>query len=303
MKSIRLIFTFALLATITFLFNGCLDSEEPYNAYAQLQKDLATIDEYLDDNLIVAIEDKRGIRMDIETLGTGLSALQTNKVKVNYVGRVLGSASPFDQGVVTGRALNQYIDGWKIAMSTLPVGTTATIYIPSPLGYGKEASAEIPANSILVFDIEFQDIEETELEKEKFTSDTTAIDAYLAEKDFVDAITDPSGIRYRITQEGSGPTPTWFHAIKAKLVYKLLTNDGNVAFTQNLEPSDLYNSWVGNQIPGLQAGLQKMKLGGKTTFYVPSGLAYGPTAVTDSGATIFPPNANLIIEVELTDIL
>jgi FKBP-type peptidyl-prolyl cis-trans isomerase len=302
MRPIRII-NVALISIIGLL-NGCIESNEPYDPYATLTKDIATIDDYLSDNSITAIKDVRGVRMVIDELGTGLPALESNKVKVAYSGRVLGSSTPFETGVVTGNILRGYILGWRIAMTTLPVGSKAEIYIPSPLAYGNQDQSKIPANSILVFDIDFQDIEESETEKQRLHNDSTAIDSYLTTKEIQNVVSVPGGLRYVVTQEGTGPQPAMYTPVKLKLTYKLLTKDTETAHTQTLEPSANYGSRVVDQINGLKLGLQLMKEGGKATFYIPSGLAYGPDVISnESNAVIFPANSNLIVEVELLDVL
>ena len=47
------------------------------------------------------------------------------------------------------------IKGWDEAFQLMNTGSKATLYIPSGLAYGSRArSAAIPANAILVFDVE-----------------------------------------------------------------------------------------------------------------------------------------------------
>ena len=62
---------------------------------------------------------------------------------------------PFTFPIGQGRV----IKGWDEGIGLLNVGTKATLYIPSTLGYGsRSAGAVIKPNSILVFDVELLEI-------------------------------------------------------------------------------------------------------------------------------------------------
>ena len=183
---------------LPFGLTSCLKGDNAESPQAILNKDIATIDNYLTSNNINHIKDPSGIRMAITTLGTGFPAQSTSKVNVDYIGKLFSDGSTFDEGNVEGD-LKNYITGWQIALTTLPAGSKATLFIPSFWGYRDVQQGSIPPNSILIFNIAFNDVIETTTQQQKLGTDTVAIDNYLTTKGIV-AEKDTTGLRYVVTR-------------------------------------------------------------------------------------------------------
>jgi FKBP-type peptidyl-prolyl cis-trans isomerase len=282
--------------------SSCLDSGGTEDPVAQLLRDVETIDSYLASQGLTAEEDPNGIRMVITGLGAGLPAVLSNRVNVDYVGRLFTTNAIFDQGNTTGPLAN-YIQGWQIALTTLPAGSKATLYIPPYWGYGNNPVGTIPANSILVFEIEFIEVATTSTEAARLNTDTLAIDAYLDGKGIV-AVKDTTGLRYVFTETGSGPIPSWYDRVRITYTIKLLTDENKIIADDIREPSEYFYSRVVDYFQCMKIALQKMPVGTKATLYSPSGYGYGINEQKDqSGAIVVPANSNLVIELELIEIV
>ncbi len=108
--------------------------------------------------------------------------------------------------------------------------------------------------------------------------------------------TTPSGLKYVTVVEGTGASPKETDVVTVHYTGRLL--DGTV-FDSSVERGEPTSFPLQMVIKGWTEGLQLMKVGGKTVFYIPSNLAYGEHG-TPGGP--IGPNADLIFEVELIGI-
>ena len=97
------------------------------------------------------------------TPGNGPSPAPTEKVKVNYEGR-LTNGTVFDSSYKRGQpaefGLNQVIKCWTDGVQKMKVGEKARLVCPSDVAYGDHGHPPtIPGGATLVFDVELLGIE------------------------------------------------------------------------------------------------------------------------------------------------
>ena len=105
-----------------------------------------------------------------------------------------------------------------------------------------------------------------------------------------------SGLQFNHETEGKGDSPNEDSTVTVH--YKGTLLDGT-EFDSSYKRGEPATFPLNGVIPGWTEGLQLMKVGGKTSFYIPQDLAYG--ARPNPNGPI-PPYAALIFEVELIDI-
>ncbi|MEJ0029707.1 MAG: FKBP-type peptidyl-prolyl cis-trans isomerase [Bacteroidota bacterium] len=288
----------AFFALFALVVTGCLDKAQ-FDTAAQMTTDIATIDAYLQTNNITnVIKDQSGLRFAFTTVGTGFPPRVEQTVKVNYTGKFL-SGTVFDPGPTITSPLGSFILGWQYGLSVWPKGSKGQLYVPSPFGYGNNpGNSAIPPNSILMFEVELVDVIPSNADKARMIADVDAIDTFLDVHN-IEATQDSTGIRYVITNQGTGPKPTWFQKLKFNYTGKVMST-GNQIATGSSAPGDLFDSRMVDFIAGIQFGLSKIGTGGKITVYIPSGLAF---AAKEDTSTNLQANSILIYDLELTEIV
>lgn len=102
-----------------------------------------------------------GLQYQIVTEGKGKKPSEKDTVKVHYKGTLTNGSqfdSSYDRGQPAEFPVNAVIKGWSEALQLMKVGTKAKLFIPPELAYGPSPRPGIPANSVLVFDVELLDI-------------------------------------------------------------------------------------------------------------------------------------------------
>ncbi|HET6227692.1 MAG TPA: FKBP-type peptidyl-prolyl cis-trans isomerase, partial [Bacteroidia bacterium] len=152
---------------------------------------------------------------------------------------------------------------------------------PPSLGYGDQARGLIPANSTLIFDVQLV----------KVTEGVKPFDVKGK-----DTIKTPSGLKYIIVKENKAGETTTGKRVTINYSGFLI---GGKCFDSSQDRGQPLTAEVGRGklFPGLDESLSLLKKGEKAKFIIPSSLAFG-----ERGGGPIPPNSDLIMDVEVTDV-
>jgi FKBP-type peptidyl-prolyl cis-trans isomerase FkpA len=176
---------------VVFLAIVVLMACEPTNPFApgpvydydgNMAIDRKKIDAFLDTariDSLYRIHDPSGVVVIVQSEGSGTRPTTNTVVYTDYIGSLMEDGSVFDTSsetvarenniFVEGRKYTTFrfvvgtgsvITGWDIGFRRLRPGSKAVFVIPSPLAYRDQSNSDrIPANSVLVFDIDFLGID------------------------------------------------------------------------------------------------------------------------------------------------
>lgn len=152
MKLFRHYFIY-VLSSLLVLFFSCKKKVD------QATSDDRIIKQYISDHNLNATATGSGLYYVITTQGNGAQPNGNSTVTVKYKG-YLTDGSVFDQTGNSGATfgLGNVIKGWQEGIPLFKKGGKGMLLIPSALGYGDQAQGSIPANSVLIFDIELLDV-------------------------------------------------------------------------------------------------------------------------------------------------
>ena len=146
---LRTLFAFAFLLIIA------ASCETDTTDYGPIDKKI--IEDYLADSNLTAQSTASGLYYIIEKPGGPNHPNINSLVTANYKG-YLTDGTVFDESYSSGSpstfALTAVIKGWQEGLQLIGVKGKIKLLIPSALGYGSTAKSDIPANSVLIFDVE-----------------------------------------------------------------------------------------------------------------------------------------------------
>jgi FKBP-type peptidyl-prolyl cis-trans isomerase len=118
-----------------------------------ISKEPALIDSYIAKSGKKFNKTTSGLYYSTERPGSGPSPQMGETWVVNYRGTFL-NGKEFDKGRAVEMPLGQMITGFNEALTLMKAGGKATFVIPSSIAYGDQPRGPIPANSVLVFELE-----------------------------------------------------------------------------------------------------------------------------------------------------
>lgn len=242
------------------LFTACSSDDTPKDYTSENEQEIQA---YLATNNLTAQSSSTGLYYIIDTPGTGVAPLTTDRVKIAYKG-YLTDGTVFDESPEEGVSftfLNSLIPGFTEGITYFKEGGSGTLIIPAHLAYGSSTNGSIPAGSVIIFDIELIYVNyKTENEAE--------IQNYLIENELT-AQQSGTGLFFTIDEPGDGQQPTLTDNVTFTI--KGYFTDGEVFFESTTATDVQLNSILS----GLAEGITYFNEGGSGTLYIPAHLTYG----------------------------
>ncbi len=227
-----------------------------------------------------------------------------DRVTVMYDGRIASSGQKFDSSYDRGSpatfGLNQVISGWTEGLQLMKEGEEFLFFIPSELGYGQNPrpGGVIQPGDDLLFRVELQSVQ---LAPEPKVSNSEAWAAYTPwNSDNPDIVAAEDGVEYVVLDAGRDNPETPEPADTVVVYYEGRLAETGDKFDSAYDRGQPALFPAGGLIPGFTQALLTMRRGESRLVYIPAAEAYGPGGTPDG---TIPPNADLIFEIELQDIL
>ena len=244
---------------------------------------------------------KSGLKFSVDTVGHGAVAKVGDFISVHYKLWIIKDSSKLFKDwsvdstkktdlIGDTRQTNQpykfvlgagVLLGSEEAIEGMKKGETRSIIVPSNLAFGSRGYGPVPPNSKLKFVVTLLDAKEQ-------------INMWKLDNPIFK--TTPSGLKYNIIQQGTGPYPDSGRTVIVH--YSGFLSNGK-RFDSSVEREEPFLFPVGMHqvIPGWEEGILLMNKGSKARFIIPPSLAFGNKKVGQ-----IPANAELIFDVELIDI-
>lgn len=157
---------FSIMAFAVILLAACKKSDKcGYTTTTAVASsaEISNLKSWLDANSLPYTQHSSGVFYKVNAQGSGATPGVCSGVTVKYVGR-LQNGTGFDSSYKNYPSgitftLGELIPGWQIGIPLVQKGGSIILYVPPSLGYGSRANGAIPANSVLVFNIDLVDVQ------------------------------------------------------------------------------------------------------------------------------------------------
>ncbi len=228
-----------------------------------------------------------GLIYTITEKGNGKKAQKGDKISVHYTGKFTND-SVFESSLQSGTPFSfrvgqeAVIKGWDEVFLLLQEGDKATIKLKPELAYGDKSSGAIPANSTLIFDVQFLKILQAGIKPFDVKGK--------------DTVTTKSGLKYIMVKLNKTGEAT--SGKKVSINYTGFMRNGKM-FDSSIDRGQPLVADVGKGrlFPGLDEAVALMRKGEKGRFIIPSALAFG-----ERGGGPIPPNTDIIMDLEIAEV-
>ena len=223
-----------------------------------------------------------GLRYEILEPGEGDLPVANSLLTLNFKG-MRTDGTVFGQDSVPFLAyITTQIPGLAEGLRLMPKNSKAIFVMPPDLAFGDTNAPNIPPNSVVVYEIEVFDINNSIQEEIlQYIDDNT-----------LTAVETNDGLFHVIHEPGEASKPSVNSTVEVNYSGRL--TNGTVFDETTGEPARL---GLSNVIRGWQLGVPLIGKGGSVTLIIPPQLGYGFTPQGDD----IPENSVLVFDIELVD--
>ncbi len=216
--------------------------------------------------------------------GSGESPQDGDIISVNYTMWLADGRAFIDSS--DGRPIEfilgaeQVFPGWNEGMAGMKPGGIRQMRLSPELGLGDTGGGPIPPNASLILEVELVEFRAPPAPSEVAESEFTATE---------------SGLKIADLTVGSGDAPAAGDMVTVE--YGIWLADGRRFVASSVDLGVPFDFVMGSSqiFPGWNEGMETMAVGGRRQLIIPPDLALGEAGVPG----LIPPNATLIMEVEL----